>query len=92
MTNDKDRDLQNGKMSEIFKAGWDQAGREGAVSPELAKAWVDDLGIHPDRVQQFADAQWQHVAGKGDKPDPKDFGTPVVAPIRGKDKGGPSGP
>lgn len=60
-------------LAVAFKEGWDRAGRQGTVTPELAAAWMESYGIDMTRVQSFADAQWAHMTGKGPKPHPADF-------------------
>lgn len=80
-------------VAKSFKSGWDQKGKEGAVLPELAKAWVDNLGIHPDRVQNYADALLAYAGGKGEKPKPEEFKEAVILSLKrpqGPDKAGPA--
>lgn len=70
-----------------FKTGWDAAGRDGAVTPELTKA-LEEIGVHPERAQHYMDALMASKRpGSGiPNPDPKDYATPVVTPIGGKPK------
>lgn len=75
------------QVAQSIKAGWDHAGRDGFVSPELAKAWTEQLGIHPDRVQDYAIAQQAHIVGRGDAPDPENFKQPKIVPFRKPDDG-----
>lgn len=74
-------------VAKAVKAGWDRAGREGFVSPELSKVWVEELGIHPDRVQDYAIAQQQHLVGRGEKPDPENFKDAKIIPLKKPDNG-----
>jgi hypothetical protein len=81
-----DEEKERRKVALNFKEGWDRAGREGAVSPQLKKALEEHYGIHPDRAQAYMDAAMAHRSGRGPLPDPEDYKDPIVVPIRGKDK------
>ena len=86
MSNDNNNDPKK-EVARNFKAGWDAAGRDGAVSAELSKHLVEQLGIHPERVQHYMDALMKHRGGRGPEPDPKDFKSPVVASLPRPDNG-----
>lgn len=75
-------DDKSTQEAQAFKAGWDAAGREGSVSPELSRALQKDAGIHPDQVQAYMNALMQSKIGKGPTPDPKNYQTPVVIALR----------
>ncbi len=70
--------------AQAFKKSWECAGSDGSVSPQLAKAWIEELHIHPERVQHYADALLKYKAGHIKKLDPADFKEAVVVPIRTK--------
>lgn len=69
------------QTGENFVAGWRAAAQEVARSP-IAREWVKVLGIHPDRVVQYADALSAYNSRRGAKPDPENFKHPIVTPIR----------
>lgn len=71
-----------------FLQGWQKAGRDGAVTPELRKALVDEYGIHPDRAQQWMDATMSHKTGRGPKPDPREYMAPIVVSLNDFSKSG----
>lgn len=93
---DDEKDKIIRETAKVFKEGWDRAGREGFVSPELSKALQEDLGIHPERVQDFVTARQAHMSGRGNAPDPADYKEPKIVPIHKKkddgynNNGGPS--
>lgn len=68
------------KTAQSFTDGWKDAASEVVNSP-IAREWVNVLGIHPDRVVHYGDALRAYNSNRGEKPDPEDFKTPVVATL-----------
>ncbi len=88
MSNDDDKDKIFREMAGHMKKGWEQARRDGVVSPELAKALVEQ-GVHPERVEHYMEALMTSRKGKGQAPKIEDFAEPVVIPFK-KDEPKPS--
>lgn len=84
---DDDKNKPEKEAAKAFKAGWEQRARDGFVSPELKQAIIENYGIHPDRVQEFVEAQQAHQSKRGEKPDPENYKTPKIVPFKKPDDG-----